>query len=198
MGGVSCLDFRQEGESNNVVYLASRHLEIDNVDTDSLPGAGVFSYFSTSQQLTAPLAENKTTWNLPDLVIIHTGNRMPLTYHRNAYGDGASKAERTELKTVSRGQEFILDCPCSIDRGALVGFAISYPKQQFAQDSHSVYERMNVPETRITAMKQLQEDLWQSTIHSMGYVEYPCVFPLATARKRAFLQYRSTMMISKK
>lgn len=100
--------FRQEGESNNVVYLASRHLEIDNEDKDSLPGAGVFSYFSTSQQLTDPLAENKTTWNLP--AWFHpTGNREPLTYHK-ALWRWRRQGERTELKTVSRGQEFILDC----------------------------------------------------------------------------------------
>ena len=100
--------FRQEGESNNVVYVASRHLEMDNVDTASLPGAGVFSYFSTSRRLTAPLAENKTTWHLPAW-FYPTGNRMPLTYHRNARR-WRRQGERTELKTVSRGQEFILDC----------------------------------------------------------------------------------------
>ena len=99
---------RQEGESNNVVYVASRHLEMDNVDTASLPGAGVFSYFSTSRRLTAPLAENKTTWHLPAW-FYPTGNRMPLTYHRNARR-WRRQGERTELKTVSRGQEFILDC----------------------------------------------------------------------------------------
>ena len=99
---------RQEGESNNVVYVASRHLEIDNVDTGSLSGAGVFSYFSTSRQLTDPLAENTTTWNLP--AWFHpTGNRTPLTYHRNARR-WRFQGERTELKAVSRGQEFILDC----------------------------------------------------------------------------------------
>ena len=100
--------FRQEGESNNVVYLASRHLEIDNVDTDRLLGGGVFSHFSTSQQLTAPLAENKTTWSLP--AWFHpTGHRAPLTYHADARR-WRLQGERTELKTVSRGQEFILDC----------------------------------------------------------------------------------------
>lgn len=100
--------FRHDSESNNVVYLASRDLEIESVDTDCLLGAGVFSYFSTSRQLTAPLAENTTTWLLP--AWFHpTGNRMPLTYHSDARR-WRRQGERTELKTVARGQEFILDC----------------------------------------------------------------------------------------
>ena len=100
--------FRRDSESNNVVYLASRHLEIDNVDTDSLPGAGVLPYYSSNQQLTASLAENTTTWNLP--AWFHPSeNRTPLTYHGDARR-WRRQGERTVLKAVSKGQEFILDC----------------------------------------------------------------------------------------
>ena len=100
--------FGRGRESNNVVYVASRHLEIDGMQTNSLAGAGVFSHFSTKQQLTAPLAENTTTWNLP--AWFHpTGHRTPLTYHGDVQR-WRRQRERTELKTVSRGQEFILDC----------------------------------------------------------------------------------------
>ena len=100
--------FRQEGESNNVVYLASRDLEIHGVETDDLSGAGVFTHFSPKRQLTASSAENTTTWNLP--AWFHpNGNRTPLTYHGDARR-WRRQGERTELKAVARGQEFILDC----------------------------------------------------------------------------------------
>lgn len=100
--------FGRGREPNNVVYLASRYLEIDGVETNSLPGAGVLSYFSTSQQLTASLAEKTTTWNLP--AWFHpTGDRTPLTYHADARR-WRRQGERTELKAVARGQEFVLDC----------------------------------------------------------------------------------------
>ena len=100
--------FRQEGESNNVVYLASRHLEVDGVETNSLSGAGVFTHFSPKRQLTASSAETTTTWNLP--AWFHpSGNRTPLTYHGDVQR-WRRQGERTELKTVARGQEFILDC----------------------------------------------------------------------------------------
>ena len=100
--------FHRGSEPNNVVYTARRNLEIDDVATDSLPGAGILPYFSTSQQLTAPLAERTTTWNLP--AWFHpTWNRTPLTYHADAQR-WRSQGERTELRAVARGQEFILDC----------------------------------------------------------------------------------------
>lgn len=100
--------FRQEGESNNVVYLARRHLEVDGVETNDLSGAGAFTHFSPKRQLTASSAENTTTWNLP--AWFHpNGNRTPLTYHRDTRR-WRRQGERTELKAVARGQEFILDC----------------------------------------------------------------------------------------
>ncbi|MCY3728391.1 MAG: hypothetical protein OXF97_05260 [Nitrospira sp.] len=121
--------FDRVHEPNNVVYVASRHLEMDGVETNSIPGAGVFSFFSTEQQLTASRAEKTTTWNLP--AWFHpTGNRMPLTYHRNVQR-WRRQGERTELKTVSRGQEFILDCD---EYPEAVGWACDLlQKQQFGK-----------------------------------------------------------------
>ena len=100
--------FDRGREPNNVVYVASRHLEIDGVETNGMPGAGVCTFFSTRQQLTASPVETTTTWNLP--AWFHpTGNRTPLTYHADARR-WRRQGARTALKTVSRGQEFILDC----------------------------------------------------------------------------------------
>lgn len=94
--------------SNNVVYLAKRHLEMGEMPGTQLPGAGVFPRFSTDLQLTAPTADKTSAWSLP-YWFFPDHNRTPLTYHAdpkrwNRVGS------RTELRTVARGQEFVLDC----------------------------------------------------------------------------------------
>jgi hypothetical protein len=100
--------FHRGSDPNNVVYVSRRHLEVDNLPQGSLPGAAILPCFSSSQQLTAPLTEKTTTWELP--AWFHpTGNRTPLTYHADAQR-WRSRGERTELNSVARGQEFVLDC----------------------------------------------------------------------------------------
>jgi hypothetical protein len=99
--------FNRGIDPNNVVYSASRHLQIDNL-TERLPGAGSFSRFSLGRQLTAPHAENLSIWDLPGW--FHPGDsRTPLTYHADMQR-WKKRGDRTELKSVGRGQEFVLDC----------------------------------------------------------------------------------------
>ena len=100
--------FHRGIDPNNVVYIARRHLALDNVNPNSFPGAGVFPRFAPSRQLTAPLAEKTTTWELP--AWFHpSGNQTPLTYHSDAQR-WRGQGERVQLQAVARGQEFILDC----------------------------------------------------------------------------------------
>ena len=99
--------FNRGTDPNNMVYLASRHLQIDKRAVD-LQGAGVFPRFSLSRHLTAPHAENLSIWDLPGW--FHPGeNRTPLTYHADMQR-WQKRGDRTELKSVARGQEFVLDC----------------------------------------------------------------------------------------
>jgi len=97
--------FHCGSNSNNVVYLANRHLEMGRKSVPQLPGAGVFRRFSSDLQLTA----NKTSaWSLP-YWFYPSRDRTPLTYHAdprrwNRVGS------RTDLRAVARGQEFVLDC----------------------------------------------------------------------------------------
>lgn len=99
--------FNRSTDPNNVVYIAERHLQIDNL-AESLPGAGAFTHFSLSRQLTALQAENRSIWDLPSW--FHPGeDRKPLTYHSDLQR-WQKRGGRTELKSVARGQEFVLDC----------------------------------------------------------------------------------------
>jgi hypothetical protein len=99
--------FSRDADPNNVVYVAHRQLELDEL-AENLPGAGIFSQFSYSRQLTAPYAENLSTWDLPGW--FHPGDsRKPLTYHSDVQR-WQKRGDRTELMSVARGQEFVLDC----------------------------------------------------------------------------------------
>jgi len=99
--------FNRGTDPNNVVYLASRHLQIGKRAVD-LQGAGVFPRFSISRHLTALHAEKLSIWDLPGW--FHPGEtRTPLTYHANMQR-WQKRGDRTELKSVARGQEFVLDC----------------------------------------------------------------------------------------
>ncbi len=99
--------FNRGADPNNVVYIAQRHLQIDDLE-ESLPGSGTFSHFSLGRQLTAFHAENLSVWNLPGW--FHPGeNLKPLTYHSDLQR-WQKRGDRTELKSAARGQEFVLDC----------------------------------------------------------------------------------------
>lgn len=99
--------FNRGTDPHNVVYSARRLLRIDQL-IENLPGAGSFPRFSLSRQLTAQHAKNVSTWELPDW--FHPDeNRKPLTYHTDTLR-WQKRDDRTELKSVARGQEFILDC----------------------------------------------------------------------------------------
>jgi hypothetical protein len=95
-------------ETNNVLYVSAPYLNLDSVGPQKIPGAGVFPYFSASRQLTAPSAPSPSIWELPRWFFPEE-ERTPLTYHADL-GRWRRTASRTELRTVARGQEFILDC----------------------------------------------------------------------------------------
>jgi hypothetical protein len=99
--------FHRGNDSNNMVYFARDHLQTDRTP-EALPGAGVFPRFSHDLQLTAPNADKTSTWELPGW--FHpSGYRTPLTYHVDP-SRWDRVGSRTELRVVSRGQEFVLDC----------------------------------------------------------------------------------------
>ena len=100
----------QKFRTNNALFSASELLEIPSLRR-RLPGGGLFRKFSQELQLTEPGAL-RGQWLLPRWFWPYekSGNgRPPLTYHgdraRWALGD-----DGVRLRTVGRGQEFVLDC----------------------------------------------------------------------------------------
>jgi hypothetical protein len=100
--------FHRGLDRSNIVYISEGGLKLPGMDTVGLAGAGVFPRFSERLQLTAASATLPTEWELPGWFYPADG-RPPLTYH----GD-LTRWQRTErgasLRTVARGQEFVLDC----------------------------------------------------------------------------------------
>lgn len=92
----------------NTVYIGTEHLELGSSSQQdrSIPGAGRFRRWSPSLRLSAP-GGTRSIWTVPGW-FKPSANRPPLTYHGNPNrwiheGDGL------RLRTVGRGQEFVLD-----------------------------------------------------------------------------------------
>jgi len=100
--------FHRGEDVNNVVYVASRNLNLECIGPKEIPGAGAFPFFSSKLELTAPSAESPSIWELPAW-FQPTSEQAPLTYHADL-SRWRTIGSRTQLRTAARGQEFILDC----------------------------------------------------------------------------------------
>jgi hypothetical protein len=92
--------------ANNTLYVASKHLQVPAV-AGPIPGAGVFARVSPVLTLTAE-TQSRSLWRLPRWFYPAPG-RPPLSFHSDAR---RWKLDTTGclLRTVGRGQEFVLDC----------------------------------------------------------------------------------------
>lgn len=71
-----------------------------------VPGGGVFPRLHDALVLTEP-GKSRSNWSLP--ACFYPAGRTPLTYH----GDKSRwklEGEKVLLRSVGRGQEFVLDC----------------------------------------------------------------------------------------
>jgi hypothetical protein len=89
-------------DARNVLYVAAERSEF-------LPspviGGGVFLRFSEGLQLTKAGA-SRSVWSLPKWFI--PNGREPLSYHGNS-SRWQPNGSKVTLKTVAKGQEFVLD-----------------------------------------------------------------------------------------
>jgi len=93
----------------NTVYVASDYLNINGCKESLIPGAGIFTHFSPELCLTRPGSLYVTDWLLPKW--FHPlGRKSNLTYHGNMSRWGECTDTDVALKSVSRGQEFVLNC----------------------------------------------------------------------------------------
>jgi len=92
----------------NTMYLASKTLDIPGVlgPSGSVPGSGIWRQVSEDRCLTHPALTNVTEWRLPRW--FYPGGRTPLSYHHNL-SRWRRDDEHCYLKSVARGQEFVLD-----------------------------------------------------------------------------------------
>ena len=98
----------RKADPNNVVYVASDELVLPGVASTGLRGGGSVLDLNEARTLTDPAAENRSMWRLPSWFKQADG-QSPLSYHGSLdrwTDDGADVL----LKSVARGQEFVLDC----------------------------------------------------------------------------------------
>jgi hypothetical protein len=90
----------------NTLYVAADHLHLPGVKGD-LPGGGIFRRYAEPLRLTAPDV-SRGVWHLP--AWFHPwGRSSALSYHANPDRWRVS-GESVRVRTVARGQEFVLDC----------------------------------------------------------------------------------------
>lgn len=97
---------RQPTNINDVVYIATEKLILFNQETD-LSGAGILHNFEKKLILTHS-NRNRSIWNLPTFFYPHF-DKKPMSYHEDI-SRWKIENNRCILNTVSRGQEFVIDC----------------------------------------------------------------------------------------
>ena len=89
----------------NTIYVAGHHLELGG--SRVWDAGGRFSEWSDALKLSAE-GENRTLWHVPTWLDPRQG-RTPLSYHGKS-DRWVRRNDCVYLQTVSKGQEFVLDC----------------------------------------------------------------------------------------
>lgn len=94
-------------DSNNTIYIGSKSLQLPDLKTKA-PGFGLFACFSDDICLTAPHAKTRGGWRLPGW-FFPDNNKKALSYHGDL-NRWKKDGKYSFLRSVGRGQEFIIDC----------------------------------------------------------------------------------------
>ena len=98
----------QYRDDRNTVYAAAAKLDLDGADDGrEIAGWGVFRRFDQRLVLTDPDGAGVSNWRLPRW-FYPDGNKPPLTYHPDRRR-WRRDADHAYLRSVGRGQEFVLD-----------------------------------------------------------------------------------------
>lgn len=92
--------------AHNGLYVAAERLSFPGCP-GGVSGGGAFRRFVPSLRLTAP-GRSRSVWRLPACFAPRSGAK-PLSYHADP-GRWERDGEGVLLRTVGRGQEFVLDC----------------------------------------------------------------------------------------
>ena len=96
---------KQKGE-NNTIYVAAQQLRLPGLRR-KIPGGGIFSRFTPPLRLTAE-GERRSVWRLPRW--FYPAKKKPALTHHSDLGRWKRDPTGVLLQTVSKGQEFVLDC----------------------------------------------------------------------------------------
>jgi hypothetical protein len=114
--------FWGERGAGNTLYVAADHLVLDGAPRglERFPGAGLFPCFGPTLCLSArPGSEPRGLWKLP--AWMHSSGRMPLLSHHTDPARWAQTDGGWLLRSVGRGQEFVIDLDC-VPRGAAISW----------------------------------------------------------------------------
>ena len=100
--------FARSPHPSNVIYASAQRLHLPHHASEGISGAGTFQFYSPQLRLTAPDSDRPGLWFLPNW--FSPEHRLStLSFH----GD-AARWEKVDggvmLSSVSRGQEFVLNC----------------------------------------------------------------------------------------
>jgi hypothetical protein len=100
--------FRRKPHPRNMVYVGADHLTAPELHSGRVPGAGLFTRFTPKLQLTEPSCSRPGLWLLPEWFYPRS-RRSALSYHGDL-GRWSTHGDGVLLSSVSRGQEFVIDC----------------------------------------------------------------------------------------
>ena len=89
------------------IYISTDYLKLPNMSMKK-PGAGVFPKFDLLLCLTEP-GKSRSVWRLPSW-FDSRGKKPSLSYHGKKSRWKRLDKDHVRLKSVGRGQEFVLDC----------------------------------------------------------------------------------------
>ncbi len=98
---------RKYDDKLDCIYISTDLLELPDRKINRA-GAGIFSRFDDSLQLTEP-GKSRSVWRLPSW-FDPRGKKSGLTYHGKKSRWKTLNKDRIRLNSVGRGQEFVLDC----------------------------------------------------------------------------------------
>lgn len=100
--------FHRPIDALNTIYTAKEKLDITGSSIKTIPGYGVFNKYSRTLQLSKEGSSKPSVWSLPHW-FYPSNSRTPLSYHSKISRWSHNNSE-VILESVSRGQEFVLDC----------------------------------------------------------------------------------------
>ncbi|HWA95072.1 MAG TPA: hypothetical protein VG844_10775 [Terracidiphilus sp.] len=100
--------FSRHPHRSNVIYASSKRLQLPHRASNGIAGAGTFQFYSPKLRLSAPDSNRPSQWLLPEW-FSPIKRKSTLSFHSDA-ARWEKAIGGVTLSSVSRGQEFVLNC----------------------------------------------------------------------------------------